>query len=140
MRPGRLARVRDWLNAAAVDSVDSAVFQRLQTEMSDIPEAALRKLLRECEVPLAPLVEGVRQDTFESLARTLIGLQHEYEGADAGTRRHIRALVITAKDHARLASRRKPEKAAMVEWMLVWLENPPVFETWYRLKATLPGV
>lgn len=101
-----------------------------------IPEAALRRLLREVDVPMSPVVEGVRQDTFENLARTLSALQREYESGDRGRRAQCRNLVITAKDHARLASRKTAaaHKAEMVEWMLVWLENPPLFETWLKVR------
>ncbi len=90
-------------------------------------------------VALAPLVEGVRQDDFHELARTLVALQHEYAAADAAQARSIRGIVIRAKDHARLAVRLKPDKSEMVDWMLVWLENPPVFETWYRLRTQRPN-
>jgi len=64
--------VRDWIARAGVKRIGDVEFERLRSELADIPEAALRKLLRETAVPLAPLVEGVRQDTFENLARTLI--------------------------------------------------------------------
>jgi len=99
-----------------------------------IPESALRKLVREADVLLAPMVEGVRQDTWENLGRTLVALQHVYEAADADARRRCRALVITAKDHGQLAARRNPEKREMVGCIRVWLENPPVFEEWWKLR------
>jgi hypothetical protein len=141
VRPKRLDRVRDWLSARGMERVGEIEFALMRSELSDIPEPALRKLLRETGVALAPVVEGVRQDTFDNLGRTLAGLQQAYQDGDAAVRRNVRAMVITAKDHAKLAARRKPEKIEMVEWMLVWLENPPVFETWLRLRlsARTPG-
>jgi hypothetical protein len=61
----------------------------------------------------------------------------EYENGDAARRTSIRRLVINAKDHARWAAR-KPEKRAdkeeMALWMLTWLENPPLFPQWVRLR------
>ena len=97
----------------------------------------LRQILRACGKPLSPFVEGVRQSTFEELERTLIALGKEYESADARRRRSIRAVVITARDHARLAARRPesaPAKNEMVLWMNTWLENPGAFPLWVDLR------
>ncbi|MCX6592001.1 MAG: hypothetical protein NTZ56_10785 [Acidobacteria bacterium] len=86
-----------------------------------------RRLLRESGVPLAPLVEGVRQDTLDQLERTLLALLDEPEA---------RRLVIEAKDHARMAQRRAPtpEREEKLLWMTVWLENRPLFRDWLRLR------
>ena len=131
----QLTSLRGWLADHGIETVDEAVLTALVAQFPDIAEARIRKLLRRAGVALSPTVEGVRQDNFEHLARTLIALQQAYEQSPPPAQRRIRNLVITAKDHARLASRRRPEKAQMVEWMLVWLENPPVFETWWRVKT-----
>lgn len=96
-------------------------------------------------MPLEPMVEGVRQDSFENLERTLLAMAEEYRRArDGGARERAgacRRQVITAKDHARLAARRlaaAPEAGArkdeMISWMIVWLENPAVFPRWLRLR------
>ena len=42
--------------------------------------------------------------------------------------------VIAAKDRAKFAAKKKPEKAEMVEWMMVWLENPAVFPAWVEAR------
>jgi len=106
-------------------------------ELAPIDAPQLRRALRECGKPLSPFVEGVRQSTFEELERTLLALGTEYEGSDAERRRSIRALVITARDHARLAARR-PESATlrneMALWMNTWLENPGAFPLWVSLR------
>ena len=100
-------------------------------------ESYLRKLVRECGVPLDAMVEGVRQSTFEELEASLLRLLEEYEPGDAARRMAVRRLVITAKDHARLAAR-NPEKRAdkeeMILWLTTWLENPPVFAEWVRIR------
>jgi hypothetical protein len=92
-------------------------------------------------------VEGVRQDDFDQLERTLVALTGEYEGA-AGDReraRRLRRIVITAKEHARFAARRAKEesrrkmKLEMADWMLVWLENPAIFPQWVRLRRGRPA-
>jgi hypothetical protein len=49
--------------------------------------------------------------------------------------------VIAAKDRARFLSRsprtpakKKAQKEEMVQWMLVWLENPEVFPAWVTAR------
>jgi len=96
------------------------------------------------DVPLAPLVEGVRQESFDHLERTLQALHQEYLRAlatgDRERQRACRQLVIEAKDHARWALRRasdpesKARRQEMIQWMLVWLENPEIFPQWLRLR------
>ena len=51
--------------------------------------------------------------------------------------RYCRRQVIAAKDRAkflvsspRTSPEKKLQKTEMVEWMLVWLENPDVFPAW----------
>jgi hypothetical protein len=115
-----------------------------------ISRRALRHALHECGIPLAPLVEGVRQSSFDDLERTLNALERIYEAAAAPRRREVRALVIEAKQHAFLASRNpkvesahRLEKEEMVLWMRTWLENPPLFPAWVslrrRLHSSVPG-
>lgn len=91
---------------------------------------------------LAPLIEGVRQDSFEVLEGSLLKLLAEYESGDAARRSRARNLVIEAKDHARLAARKpglRPDKQEMILWMLTWLENPAVFPDWVRLRRAALG-
>lgn len=113
-------------------------------QLAPASPAYLRRLLRQAGVPLAPLVEGVRQESFESLERTLLALHEEYmkarDAADRQRQRQCRQLVIEAKDHARWALRRakddqqKRQREEMIQWMLVWLENPEIFPQWLRLR------
>jgi len=66
------------------------------------------------------------------------------EAAAAGDReraRYCRRQVIAAKDRARFTARnprtapaKQAEKEQMVEWMLVWLENPEVFPAWVEAR------
>ncbi|MBK5293821.1 MAG: hypothetical protein JJE04_19360 [Acidobacteriia bacterium] len=111
----------------------------LAQRLAPISAGYLRRLLRESGVELDPLVEGVRQDDLDSLERTLLALGDVYGKAessgDAGLMRLCRKAVIESKDHARLSLRRGAAgKAEMIQWMLVWLENPPVFPLWVRLR------
>ena len=99
---------------------------------------------------LAPLVEGVRQDSFESLERTLIAIEQVYSEARStgDTARHMacRRAVIEAKDHAGWFLRRssatdeeKAKKQEMIEWMRVWLNDPSIFESWLMLRKRVDG-
>jgi hypothetical protein len=91
----------------------------------------------------------VRQENFDSLERSLTALEDEYrravEASDRKRAKACRRLVISAKDRARWsASRAKTEerrvtKTEMAEWMLVWLENPPLFSEWARLRREASG-
>jgi hypothetical protein len=97
--------------------------------------------LRESGARLAPLIEGVRQPDFDELERTLVALSQLYLAGDSEARRACRRAVIEAKQHARWAARRagpgeakRPIKEEMIQWMLVWLENPEVFPAWASLR------
>lgn len=118
--------------------IDEREFADLAERFS-LSATYLRRLLMEARIPLAPMVEGVRQDTFPDLERTLLALLREYASSGPERRRKCRKLVITAKDHARLAWTREKEegrqrKEEMVLWMLTWLENPGVFPYWVALR------
>lgn len=113
--------------------------------LEPVSEATLRKVLRESGLTLDPRVEGVRQDSFDHLERTLRLLAREFSAADADGRATIRGLVIEAKDHARWAlprddPARKAEREEMIRWMLTWLENPEVFPEWIALRKKTAGL
>ena len=130
-------QVGEWLAAQGVARVTDAVFAELARAFPQRKERELRQALRKCGVPLDPLVEGVRQESLEELARTLVALQHEYQSTN--NKQRIRSIVIESKAHARFASRLRPVKQEMVEWMLVWLHDPSLFETWVKLRLRLLG-
>jgi len=83
-----------------------------------------------------PLVEGVRQDSLDHAERTLAALATLYPNHP----RETRALVIKAKDLARLTLKRtrdaarRREKEELIEWMIVWVNDPALFPTWVRLR------
>jgi hypothetical protein len=128
--------VLEWLESNSVERVTEPVFAELIRAFPEIRQRTLRQAVRESSVKIDAMVEGVRQESLPELARTLTALQAEYVAAhDDGARRHrIRSLVIESKTHAQFAARRKPEKQEMVQWMLVWLENPSLFDTWAKLR------
>lgn len=138
-RSSKRALFDERLAALAPSRAGLEVWNRLRAELQPISDSYLRHLFRHNGIPLDPLVEGVRQHDLEELERTLLALCEVYEAArEAGNREtamQCRRLVIEAKTHARMALRRGVEaKGEMVEWMLVWLENPGVFPTWVRLR------
>jgi len=140
MARGKAAELRRWLEEQRPARIGEAEFALLRTALSPVSEGYLRKLVRECGVPLDPMVEGVRQGTFEELETSLLELLDEYEQGDAARRMAVRRLVITAKDHARLAARnpaKRAEKEEMILWLTTWLENPPVFREWVRIRRSL---
>lgn len=90
---------------------------------------------------------GVRQKTFDELEQSLLEMEEVYTRAkESGDRDRVqlcRSIVIQAKDHARLAAcstkvtaEKKAIKEEMVQWLLVWLENPGVFPVWVKLRRS----
>lgn len=133
---GKRAELLVWIERAAPGRIGAAEFERLRTDLA-VSETYLRKLLRDSGTPLVPMVEGVRQGSFEELERTLNALCAEYCAGDDAQRATARRLVIAAKDHARWAARRGHPKDEMILWMLTWLENPPLFPQWVRLRRSV---
>jgi hypothetical protein len=142
MAKGKAADLAAWIEREQPSRIAEAEFAALRAALAPVSESYLRKLVRNSGVPLGPLIEGVRQENFEALERSLSALLDEYEQGDAARRAAVRRLVIAAKDHAHFAARRlaasdearRAEKDEMMLWMLTWLENPPLFRDWARLR------
>ena len=138
-RRGKSAELARWLAEHRPARIGEAEFEQLCAALAPVSESYLRKLVRECSVPLAAMVEGVRQTTFDDLEASLLKLLEEYDRGDAAHRMAVRRLVITAKDHARLAARnpeKRAEKEEIILWLTTWLENPPVFAEWVGIRRT----
>jgi len=136
-KPTKRDDLRRWMERVRPARIGEREWAMLHVDLAPISGSHLRRLLRESGVPLAPLIEGVRQETFEALESSLLSMLQEYEAGDAAYRTSIRRLVIEAKDHARWAARIPDKRAAKQEmalWMLTWLENPPLFPQWVRLR------
>ena len=140
-RESKAAKLREYLDGSRPALIGDEECAAIARELAPGSERYLRELLRDCGVPLAPLIEGVRQDSFTNLERTLLSLDTEYGQGDATRRQACREIVISAKDHARFSLRRLPEadprraeKDEMALWMLTWLENPPAFPAWLELR------
>ena len=141
---GKAAELAVWLERESPAEVGDREWDQLRALLAPISENYLRRLLRESGAPLAALIEGVRQESLDTLEASLMKLLDEYEPGNRERRARVRRAVITAKDHARWAFRRqtdedkKLEKQEMILWMTTWLENPPLFREWapLRLKQT----
>jgi hypothetical protein len=126
------AKVAEWIEREKPAPIGPDEFERLKAELRPVSETYLRKLLRDSGVSLAPMVEGVRQSNLGALELSLLALLVEYESGDAAHRRAVRKLVITAKDHAKWT-----HKEENLLWLTTWLENPPLFPAWARLRKGL---
>jgi hypothetical protein len=124
--PAKRTELVHWL-AGHPGEVGPEQWEELRGALAPISHGYLRKLLRASGTALHPLVEGVRQEDFPALERTLLALLGE-------DRRAARTLIIEAKQHARWAMKRHPEKEEMVLWMLTWLENPGIFPQWLAIR------
>ena len=134
-----------WLRENRPARIGDAEQRQIRDLLAPTSDSYLRRLLRSCGVPLEPLVEGVRQDNYEDLERTLLALGEIYERAsergDRGLATSVRREVLTAKEHARLAARSRrasaevqPLTQEMISWMTVWLEDPALYPAWLRLR------
>ena len=139
---GKRADLLRWLERQRPARIGEREWAMLRVELDPVSGSYLRRLLRESGVPLSPLVEGVRQESFDALESSLLNLLAEYESGDMAMRTTIRRLVIESKDHARWAARKsdkRAEKQEMALWMLTWLENPPLFPQWVKLRRQAQG-
>jgi hypothetical protein len=128
--PGtKRAKLAEWIALNQPSIVGQHEFEQLELELSPISTSYLRQLLRASGVRLAPMIEGVRQSNLGTLELSLLALLAEYESGDAVHRQAVRRLVIMAKDHAKWTGKREH-----VLWLTTWLENPPLFPAWARLR------
>ncbi len=135
MRATRKALVAAYLERTGA----AAVGEREWNELLELaPERPLRTALREIGIPVEQPYAGIRQTNFDELERTLLEMLKAYRNGGGDMQRKCRGVVIQAKDHARLASRRSEARRAlkeeMVEWMLVWLGDPEMFPSWAKLR------
>ena len=141
-------RLRDYLAAQPVARITETVWTELLQRLAPVSESYLRELLRGTGLPFDQPFAGIRQHTFEELEQSLNEMLQVYADAmasgDRERARYCRRQVISAKDRARRIAyaaktppERKAEKKEMVDWMLVWLENPGVFAAWMEARKRL---
>lgn len=118
-------------------TVGAAEWECLRESFS---ESSLREWLRDAGVHVEQPFRGVETKTLASLEDSLAAMTELYV-LDPGSRKTCRATVIAEKDRTRFASRnpkvaqeKRALKAEMVEWMLVWLDDPGMFSSWVALR------
>ena len=147
-RPSTKRRLAGYLASRQPERITEAVWLEVRADLSPVSDSYLRDLLQATQIPFDQPWAGIRQHTLEELESSLRGMLEVYLAAEAaGDReraRYARRQVIAAKDRARFTSRNprcSPEKRAvkeeMVQWMLVWLENPAVFAAWVEARKRL---
>ena len=139
-KPPQRSRVLEVLNRFPSRFVGKAEWAEL-LKQTGLSESYLRRRLRELDVPMAPAVEGVRQDDLDALERTLLALEIEYREGEQEARQVCRAHVISARERAGFVLRneatpagKKALKEEMILWMRIWLENPGAFRQWVALR------
>jgi hypothetical protein len=137
--------LRECLAAQPPAAITEDVWRDLLRRLAPVSESYLRDLLRATGLPFEQPYAGVRQHTFEELEESLGEIGRVYAAAvaaaDRERARYCRRQVIAAKDRAKFLARnprtpaqKKEEKGEMVQWMLVWLENPAVFPAWAEAR------
>jgi len=143
--PSVRQRLRDYLAEAQPPAITAAVWHHLLTHLAPVSESYLRDLLRATGLPFEQPYAGVRQHSLEELEQSLAEMLAVYLEATAAEdrprARYVRRQVIAAKDRARFLSLsprtpagKKAQKEEMLQWMLVWLENPEVFPVWVTAR------
>jgi hypothetical protein len=139
------SRLEEFLRERNPAAISEHTWRELAAGLAPISESYLRQLLQATGLPVEQPYGGVRQSSFEELEASLLEIGKVYATAagngDTARARACRRAVIQAKDRARLVSRnpkvdpaKRRQKDEMREWMLVWLENPGIFEAWVVLR------
>ncbi len=138
-------RLREYLETKHPPAITESVWRDLLERLAPVSESYLRDLIRATGLPFDQPFAGVQQHTLEGLEASLRDMLAVFtEAAAAGNRdraRYCRRQVIAAKDRAKFlaknpgtAAERRAIKQEMVQWMLVWLENPAVFPAWVEAR------
>lgn len=129
-------RVLDFAAARGWGVVGESGWNELRAALSDVSESTIRG----SGLPILVPWRGVAGHSIEELEESLREFTKVYE-ARPDLRRYCRDEVIAAKDRARWASlsprveeNRRALKAEMVQWLLVWLDDPAVFPIWAQLR------
>jgi hypothetical protein len=148
--PSKKQRILAWLADRQWEQVSEERAAELAHTFPDCSDDTRRAALLEAGIPLAPVIEGVVQDTYWHMEASLAALLVEYLAAEEADNKPriqlIRAGVIRAKEHAEFAAnnpkvhdRKRKMKAEMALWLHTWLQNPPLFSTWVELRKRRIG-
>ena len=160
-KPTIKSLVLDWLAGNWPDEVDrellSELCRHVQARRGEpVKQRYVLDILASTDVNISPSLGVLPADirgrvhfrTAEAAAESLLEMRQKYLDAksngDEQRARDCRKAVIRAKDHLKLAARRKGlspesrrEKEELVGWFLVWLESPEIFESWVRARRKI---
>jgi hypothetical protein len=139
------ALLAEYIKDENLSQVTEREWHEIVARLAPVSESYLRRLLADTAIPVEQPFAGVRQKTFEELEASLLAMEEVYttakETGDRAPAQQCRNAVIQAKDHARFAARspktspeKKAQKEEMIQWMLVWLDDPGVFPAWVKLR------
>ncbi len=148
--------VLDYIEKHGTTLVDEAAFAAIRKEAAlgsargktpsdlyllDILSAAGIEIDRRLGGVPVDLRGRIRTGTLADARESLAALAREYAAAgDAARAEDIRRAVRNAKDRLKfllgrkLSADKRRVKEEVLCWMLVWLENPLVFESWVALR------
>lgn len=134
-------RVLDFAEARGWTRIGESEWDELRRAMPDVSVSAIQQSGLPIDAPWC----GVHQHTFEDLEKSLSEFSAIYESRP-DLRQFTRQQVIAAKDRAKFLAARntadaetRTRKAAMAEWMLIWLGDPALFPNWLSaLKRPSP--
>jgi hypothetical protein len=138
-------RLNEYLRERQLTAISEEVWFELRELVAPVSEHYLRELLRGVGLRIVQPYSGVRQGSFAELTESLLEIERVYAAAvaahDRDRARACRRVVIQARDRAKLVvanakvdAEKRELRREMSEWMLVWLENPAIFETWATLR------
>jgi len=117
--------------------IGEAEWEELRQQFAKTTENTLRKHAIASEVTIGQPWRGLDTASLDALELSLIEMAEAYRTHPQEARR----VVISTKDKTRFAARnpkaavdKRVLKAEMVEWMLVWLGDPAMFEDWVKLR------
>jgi hypothetical protein len=129
--------IREHIRARGWTRIGKTEWEELRERFAATTENTLRKHAGASGVIVVQPWRGLDTASLDGLELSLIEMAEAY-----GTHpREARRVVISAKDTTRFAARnpkvaaaKRELKAEMVEWMLVWLGDPAMFEDWVKLR------
>jgi hypothetical protein len=125
-------RVLDFAAARGWARIGEPEWDELRRALPDVSLSAIQQSGLPVDAPWC----GVDQHTFEDLEKSLREFSAIYESR-RDLRHFTRQQVIASKDRAKFIAARntidaetRARKAAMAEWMLIWLGDPALFPDW----------
>lgn len=128
--------IREHIKARGWTRIEKSEWEELRQRFATT-EATLRKHAVASGVVIRQPWRGLDTASLDGIELSLIEMAEAYRIHPQEARR----VVISTKDTTRFAARnpkaaadKRELKAEMVEWMLVWLGDPAMFQDWVKLR------